>query len=327
MTVTDPAFDADLPKVVLALGAVAGPDPQVVGAARSALAARIAATPHRRRDSAGSPLGTDRSDHPKRRPVAIVTAAAFATAAAVSAPFVLSSLTNHQSGAPATRVATSTPVASTPVASTPTTPVVDGRHAAWWYSKSIYRNTPKEAPTVRQIWQSPTTAGLLIDHGVSPKPILLTNEDAKGPNADRSVFGVIGKHSQLVYWPTLWQLPTDPIKLATLLREGSAGAGNGPDAELFVVVGDMLRESPAPEALRKALYRVALADPGVRDVGPVTDSQGRPGVAVERDTGGSVQRYTFDPHDFRLLEERDSAWSMTYLVAGPVESDHDVPSS
>ena len=318
MIITDPAFDADLPEPIVALGAVPGPDPRVLEAARVTLAERIAATPGRQRGGVGDWWGAGDVDHQKRRRVAIVATAAFATAAAVSAPAVLSGLGHQRSLTPAAVVITSTP--SVTSAEGP----ADGQHAAWWYSKSVYRANSRVPYTLRQIWQSPTKTGRLIDGGVDSNPMALTNDDATGPNPDRSVFGTIGKDQELVYWPTLWQLPTDPAKLATLLREGSAGAGNGPDAELFVVVGDMLRESPAPLALRKALCQVALADPGAKNVGLVHDSQGRAGVAVERDTGGETQRYVFDPNDFRLLEETEGSYSMTYLVAGPVASDHDV---
>ena len=107
---------------------------------------------------------------------------------------------------------------------------------------------------------------------------------------------------------------------------------------MFTIVGDLLRESPAPPALRRALWEVAATIPGVQLVGPVTDAAGRAGVAVERGRA----RYVLDPSDGRLLEEsegspsdanivqRDSAGNVigvqrryfrtTYLEQGPANS-------
>jgi hypothetical protein len=118
-------------------------------------------------------------------------------------------------------------------------------------------------------------------------------------------------------WDRLYSLPTDPKKLARELRDGINGAGNGDDRELFVIVGDLLRESPAPPALRKALYQVAAAVPGVELVGPVTDSLGRSGVAVQLEEEG---RYTFDPADGRLLEESSGSYRRTVIKQGPADA-------
>ena len=119
-------------------------------------------------------------------------------------------------------------------------------------------------------------------------------------------------------WDQLYALPTNPGALERDLRRDIKGAGPDDNSELFTIVGDLLRESPAPPALRKALWEVASRIPGVILVGAVTDSAGRAGVAVER--GG--QRYVLDPDDGRLLEESDggSAWRATYLEQGPTNS-------
>jgi hypothetical protein len=315
MTLTDrSAFDADLPDQLTALGTVAGPDPRVLQTARSALAHRITAAGGR----------TDRSPlRQKRRRLTIVLTAGIATAAAVSAPATVSFLTGDRSAGPAGQVAT---VAPTPDPMTTTAP--DGRHAAWWYIKSTYRSDPTAPLTTRQIWVSPTKPSRLIDPRVPGSPLYLINEDAHGPGKDRSRFGIVGTDHRPVYWSTLWQLPTDPTKLGTLLRQGSSTAAKGRPEEVFVVVGDMLRESPAPQALRKALYQVALAVPGARNLGPIQDSQGRAGLAVELATGTDgthLQRYIFDPHTFQFLEETDGKVIQTYLLQGPVTNDHTVP--
>jgi len=118
------------------------------------------------------------------------------------------------------------------------------------------------------------------------------------------------------------------VALDAQLRAGIKGTGNGDDAELFVIVGDLLRESPASPALREALWEVAARIPGVTLVGATTDSAGRAGVAVARDD----RRYILDPNDGRLLEEWEgsaeavpetpggTAFRATYLEQGPTDS-------
>jgi hypothetical protein len=70
-------------------------------------------------------------------------------------------------------------------------------------------------------------------------------------------------------------------------------------AELYTVVGDLLRESPAPPALREALYEVAAGIPGVKLVGNYQDALGRTGTAVERDS----ETLVIDPSNGQLLAE------------------------
>lgn len=73
-----------------------------------------------------------------------------------------------------------------------------------------------------------------------------------------------GPH-QLVLGPrNLLTLPTDPAKLAALITERKIEGGPPGPAEDFVQVGDLLRESDAPPALRAALFQVAAGIPGVR---------------------------------------------------------------
>jgi hypothetical protein len=128
--------------------------------------------------------------------------------------------------------------------------------------------------------------------------------------------GSFAAGSVALTWDQLYALPIDPDTLAATLRTDIHGAGTSDDAELFVIVGDLLRESPASPALRQALYEVVAAIPGVRSVGQVTDSQGRTGTGVERDD----QRYIIDTSTGQLLDETDDAWQSTYLSQGPADS-------
>jgi len=132
-----------------------------------------------------------------------------------------------------------------------------------------------------------------------------------------------------VDWAGLYALPTDPTELERVLREGGEGKGPDPDSELWSVVGELQRETPASPALRSALWTVASRIPGVVLVGDVTDSAGRAGTAVERDTTGDNwyrERYILDPATGDILEEvsydKDGrvTYRMTILSQGPTDT-------
>lgn len=177
--------------------------------------------------------------------------------------------------------------------------------ARYWHAVSVYQQGSGPVHR-REIWVGHNGPGLLRDDGL-PGPIrLLQGEFSAG--------------AETLTWDQLYALPTEPGALERTLRAGIKGAGPDDDTELFTIVGDLLRESPAPPALRKALWEVAARVPGVRLVGPVTDSIGRPGVAVER----GYQRYVLDPSTGRLLEESTTlgaeSYRSTYLEQGPADS-------
>lgn len=77
-----------------------------------------------------------------------------------------------------------------------------------------------------------------------------------------------------------WKLPTNPARLGTLLRERAIEGGPPGPLEDFVQVGELLRETGAPPALRAALFKVAASIPGVRILGRITDRLGRTGIVV-----------------------------------------------
>ncbi len=155
----------------------------------------------------------------------------------------------------------------------------------------------------REIWIGHRDIGVLKDAGADTGVIPL--DVALFPSGSRGLS-----------WDQLYALPTSPGPLERELRAGINGAGADDDSELFTIVGDLLRESPAPPSLRKELWEVAARVPGVQLIGAVTDSTSRAGVAVQR--GG--QRYVLDPDNGRLLEESQGDFSTTYLEQGPADS-------
>jgi len=104
-------------------------------------------------------------------------------------------------------------------------------------------------------------------------------------------------------------LPSDPDALWDRLQADAQGKGHGLHEEMFVLVGDALRETFTTPAQRAALYEVAARIPGVELVGGITDHTGRPGIAVAmRDRQAGV-RFTliFDPGTGTLLGEEQVA--------------------
>jgi hypothetical protein len=105
----------------------------------------------------------------------------------------------------------------------------------------------------------------------------------------------------------LLALPTDPGKLYDYFHKQADGHSRGTDVEMFVLVSDVLRETPAPPALQAALYEVAARIPGVELVGPTTDRTGRPGTGIAKaDHEGARLMLIFDPATATPLGERET---------------------
>jgi hypothetical protein len=78
----------------------------------------------------------------------------------------------------------------------------------------------------------------------------------------------------------LWALPTNPTQLASMVTSRRIEAGPPGTLEDFTQVGDLLRATYAPPALRAALFQVASGIPGVLLIGPTTDHLGRRGIGL-----------------------------------------------
>jgi hypothetical protein len=182
--------------------------------------------------------------------------------------------------------------------------------AAYWRTISSYHQGT--GPTMgRTIWMGHTAAGVLKDPRVSSGIIPLE----------------VGSFDGFT-WDQLYALPTDSRALESKLRATSLNGGRDDNSELFTLVGSLISESPAPPALRKALWEIASRIPGVTLVGAVKDSIGRPGTEIRRGFEG----YVLNPNDGRLLERYEGTsapvpeapggtnWRATFLEQGPVDS-------
>jgi hypothetical protein len=159
--------------------------------------------------------------------------------------------------------------------------------------------------TSRQIWQSVTgrQAGMLqiVDRGNAklpwgPVPPADSGNQASWISLPATTCpGAAPAHGTYAF---LASLPTDPGRLRTWLYRHANG-GNGPDAQAWTDIGDMLREMLVPPKLAAALYRVAATIPGATVVPHAANAVGRDGVGVSR--SGAV--LIFDPKTYQLIGE------------------------
>lgn len=106
-------------------------------------------------------------------------------------------------------------------------------------------------------------------------------------------------------------LPTDVDLLRKEVEQRAAATHPWPrtDSQMFVVIGDLLRDPLTPPEVRAALFEVAAGLPGIELLGETTDRIGRTGVAVAMTSlpltpWHRQEIIIFDPATSVLLEER-----------------------
>lgn len=119
------------------------------------------------------------------------------------------------------------------------------------------------------------------------------------------------------------ELPTDPAELREMLEAREIPGLGGPpgEAETFVLIGDMLRGTYLPSALRAAIYELTAELPKVELLGEVEDPVGRAGIGIAYtdERRGTRHELIFDPETSALLGERDSlARSGAYGFKAPL---------
>jgi hypothetical protein len=201
----------------------------------------------------------------------------------------------------------------------------------------------------RQIWIGSDGSGRIVQKDVHPSfptPADRANWIAMGRASLREApSDTKSGPGQLSDGPggrNLWKLTTDPGKLAALISARKIEGGPPGPAEDFWQLGDILRETDAPPALRSAIFQVAAHDRGVRPVPHLTSYAGKPAVGVEYadrlppgkgDYSGYGRMYQliFDQQTSALLAERIILTNPTtrarvvtsftdYLVSGVVDS-------
>jgi hypothetical protein len=106
------------------------------------------------------------------------------------------------------------------------------------------------------------------------------------------------------------ELPTDPATLRRLIEAREIQGIGGPpgEAETFTLIGDMLRESYLPAAVRSAIFQLTAELPRVELLGEVNDPVGRTGtgIAYTDRRRGTRHELVFDPATSALLGEQES---------------------
>lgn len=195
-------------------------------------------------------------------------------------------------------------------------------------------------PSTREIWISPDGSGRIREadgHLLFP-----TRADAAYfYNAYRNQMNLLEAHTSDDHegdlgYTDLSNVPTDPAKLKQLIESRKLEGGPPGDAETFQIIGDLLRDTSAPPAVRSALYTIASQLPGVELIGPTHDQLGRPGTGVAYVSRGLRDELIFDSQTSALLGEQQSVverskenpfppgsvigWA-AYLASGIVDSD------
>jgi len=129
-------------------------------------------------------------------------------------------------------------------------------------------------------------------------------------------------------WSQLYALPTDPARLEprlmadhgdTVYQHPVTAAQWASQQASFEDVMFQLTDTPAPPALREALFKVAASIPGVKVTGRYTDSLGRTGTALR------LGSYTMvvDPANGLILDENPDTGSSTIMLIteGPAASE------
>ena len=103
-------------------------------------------------------------------------------------------------------------------------------------------------------------------------------------------------------------LPTDPRRLADVIREAAVRNSRPLAYQELDLVGELLRNAPVDPELGAALYGALSTMPGIEALGTRTDQLGRTGQAVGTVDGtGARLELVIDPRTGRLLADRTVA--------------------
>jgi hypothetical protein len=314
-------------------GEVAEPDAEAAERARAAVMAAIAEPPRR------APARPRRLRTSRRRWPLVAGAVAAATAAAL---VVTTSIPRGDTGAPPSAVAAVLHKAALIAASQPNVPPPRPGQYVYTKSRSLYSSDTYDVgknghqsfsvllPDVREAWIATNGGGRIREH--TGKPRFVSAHDRRvwiesgrpplgGNQTSSERFGPRGLSSV-----NLFSLPSDPGKLAKLIDERRIEGGPPGNAETFVIIGDLLRETYGPPKVRAALYEIASKLPEVRLFGRSTWTA-RPGITIGFTSDGYRHEIAFDPRTAAMLGERTvvvktgkvAEWAV-YLASGLVDS-------
>ncbi|MEU9083883.1 CU044_5270 family protein [Streptomyces sp. NPDC048357] len=302
-------------------GEVARPGPAAVEAALRAVRAAAAA-------EQSDPVPVAAAPRRLRSRRLLVSAVAIAAIAAGVSVYPVSSLR----GAPPVATATAADFLRQAAAAEAKGNAAD---APYWkvhtvttvWGEPVFEETGRsETPEVqdRSMWVGPDSCFLQDGDGEVFKTLVKQYRWPQSPH-----------RFQGLTWEEVRQLPTDPAALKTVLsrffpEDPRSGPAEDPGADHLSRMRSLLQFAPLAPRQRAAVYEVLADLPGLRLVGPVKDSTGRAGTAVEWDTRRSRVRMIIGPEGGGVLEttvhylggEHDGriAKRTTTLSAGPEQS-------
>jgi len=145
---------------------------------------------------------------------------------------------------------------------------------------------------VREVWASGHRAGRIVE-----KP------SAEGPSRLAPFFFHLG--GRLFTYAQLAAYRPSPRELLRTLRRYSGPNQHDRGASYpFAWLTVPMREVPMPVAVRRAIFHALPLVPGVEELGPTTDGEGRPGVGFARNADGVREQVVIDPEALTLLEHR-----------------------
>jgi len=185
-------------------------------------------------------------------------------------------------------------------------PDADSRMASVWYVKIKHGSRGG----VLETWYSRVGEGMTLK----------TSATGRVTTSPADLILVAG--SSDVTWDELINLPTDPDQLYAWLYEAVGDAGPDRLTEMWAATWDLLRQSPAPTDLRRALYIVASRLPDITIEQNLTDVLGRPAVGIGHNWPGGATRYLVDPATGAVLEHqeligREVTYRDTFIEQGP----------
>ncbi|MFF3378496.1 CU044_5270 family protein [Streptomyces sp. NPDC002680] len=199
----------------------------------------------------------------------------------------------------------------------PTIPFGDTPPAAGANAASFLHgvaDTAAEAPSTDAPYWKVSQKSVSIHDTASPTTVWLSRSGMITKRKGRYVFVAAGKapDAQMAWdvadggvnWDDLPKLPTEPDALKAYLLSGKPT--KTPKNEVVFRGIVTLLEAPVSSEVRAALYDLLARLPYLRLVGPVHDSAGRSGVAIEFDGQTTRSRIVIDPKTAMPLERQNS---------------------
>jgi hypothetical protein len=200
--------------------------------------------------------------------------------------------------------------------------------APYWKVTSEYAQTGNENPDdnstgQRTIWQGITGPSVLSDTFGGGSAV----EGGRTRELPKATLSVSG---HTYSWREVNAGALGPDQIHELLTEDEADLptkeGRPPhEWYFFKQAGELLSDTPAPPAVRQAIWKELATLTGVTTTGKVTDASGREGWNLTFTLKGhGSQRFIVDPSTGAILqaevESQGSTYRITYLEAGPAET-------